>query len=138
MPVSDHIKRLRDEVGHDLLLIPSVAVLPRDERAGSCWYGRPIPACGAPSVARSRSTKHPRDAACREAKEEAGIVVQLGRMVDVVGGPDYRIAYPNGDLTAYVSAIYEATVRTVRRPRTATRRPRPAGSPRPSWPVRAR
>ena len=31
-------------------------------------------------------------------------------MVDVVGGPDYRIAYPNGDLTAYVSAIYEATV----------------------------
>ncbi|WP_425600059.1 NUDIX domain-containing protein [Ornithinimicrobium sufpigmenti] len=30
MPVAPHIARLREKVGHDLLLLPSVAVLPLD------------------------------------------------------------------------------------------------------------
>ena len=31
MPVAPHIVRLRERVGHDLLLLPSVAVLPTDD-----------------------------------------------------------------------------------------------------------
>jgi hypothetical protein len=30
--------------------------------------------------------------------------------VDVLGGPDYEISYPNGDRTAYVTAVYEARI----------------------------
>lgn len=30
MPVAPHIARLREQVGHDLLLLPSVTVLPLD------------------------------------------------------------------------------------------------------------
>jgi hypothetical protein len=28
----------------------------------------------------------------------------------VLGGPDYEVSYPNGDRTAYVTAVYEAAI----------------------------
>jgi len=32
------------------------------------------------------------------------------RLVDVLGGPDYEVSYPNGDRAAYVTAVYEARI----------------------------
>jgi hypothetical protein len=32
------------------------------------------------------------------------------KLVGVLGGPRFRVTYPNGDETAYVSAVYEARV----------------------------
>ena len=52
----------------------------------------------------------PAAAAVREAREEISADVQLLRLVDVLGGPDYEISYPNGDRTAYVTAVYEARI----------------------------
>jgi hypothetical protein len=66
--IAAHIARLRVVVWHELLLLPSVSVLPVDE---------------------------------------AGRVL-LVRLADVLGGPDYEVSYPNGDRTAYVTAVYEA------------------------------
>lgn len=110
MPVSDHIKRVRSKLGHDLLLVPSVAVLPRDEQGRVLLVriadtGKWATIGGAVEV-----DEDPRDAAVREAKEEAGVLVELGPILGVLGGPDYRITYPNGDQTAYVSIVYAATV----------------------------
>jgi 8-oxo-dGTP pyrophosphatase MutT (NUDIX family) len=34
----------------------------------------------------------------------------LTRLLAAVGGPEFRITYPNGDRTAYVSIVYEAEV----------------------------
>ena len=45
-----------------------------------------------------------------EAAEEAGVEVRLTRVLTAVGGPEFRITYPNGDQTAYVSIVYEAEV----------------------------
>ncbi|MCI0685809.1 MAG: NUDIX domain-containing protein [Sporichthyaceae bacterium] len=112
MPVSDHIRRLRDQVGNGLLLLPSVAVLPRDEQGRILLVRQADTGKWGTIGGAVEVDEHPRDAACREAEEEAGIVVELGRVLDVVGGPDYRITYANGDLTAYVSVVYEATVRS--------------------------
>jgi ADP-ribose pyrophosphatase YjhB (NUDIX family) len=39
-------------------------------------------------------------AAVREAREEISADVRLVRLVDVLGGPDYAVSYPNGDRTA--------------------------------------
>lgn len=50
----------------------------------------------------------PAAAAVREAEEEAGITVELIRLITALGGPQFRITYPNGDRTSYVSLIYEA------------------------------
>lgn len=36
--------------------------------------------------------------------------VELVRLADVLGGPDYEVSYPDGDRTAYVTGIYEARI----------------------------
>lgn len=52
----------------------------------------------------------PQQAALREAEEEAGVTLHLGSILAVVGGPDYRMTYPNGDQTSYVVTVFDATV----------------------------
>jgi len=52
----------------------------------------------------------PAAAAVREAREEIGADVDLVRLLDVLGGPDYEVVYPNGDRAAYVTAVYEARI----------------------------
>lgn len=54
----------------------------------------------------------PAAAAVRETREETGadVDVELVRLADVLGGPDYEVTYPNGDRTAYVTAAYEARI----------------------------
>jgi ADP-ribose pyrophosphatase YjhB (NUDIX family) len=109
--IAPHIARLRAVVGHELLLLPSVALLPVDE-AGRLllvqetghedgWHVMG----GAVDMGES-----PAEAAVREAREEMGVGVRLVRLLDVVGGPDFEVHYPNGDRVAYVSAVYEAEI----------------------------
>jgi 8-oxo-dGTP pyrophosphatase MutT (NUDIX family) len=104
--IAAHIARLRAVVGHELLLLPSVSVLPVDA-AGRVLLVRHAGhddgwgvLGGAVDVGES-----PAAAAVREAREEISADVQL---VDRLGGPDYVVSYPNGDRTAYVTAVYEA------------------------------
>lgn len=52
----------------------------------------------------------PAAAAVREAREEIGVDVRLVRLLDVLGGPDYEVTYPNGDRVAYVTAVYQARI----------------------------
>jgi 8-oxo-dGTP pyrophosphatase MutT (NUDIX family) len=109
--MSLHIARLRAADGHDLLLLPSVSVLPVD-RAGRVLLvqhaghddGWAVLG-GAIDVGES-----PGDAAIREAREEIGVGVRVRRLLGVLGGPDYEVAYPNGDRAAYVTAVYEAEI----------------------------
>ena len=111
MGIASHIARLRAAVGHDLLLLPSVSVLIRDaegrillakEAGRDDGWGLPG---GAVDVGES-----PAEAAVREAREEVGVGVRLVRLLDVLGGPDYEVSYPNGDRAAYVAAVYEARI----------------------------
>jgi ADP-ribose pyrophosphatase YjhB (NUDIX family) len=113
MGISAHIARLRAAVGHDLLLLPSVSVLPVDE-AGRLLLVRHAGhhdgwavLGGAVEIGES-----PADTALREAREEIGVEVRLVRLLDVLGGPEYEVRYPNGDRTAYVTAVYEAAILT--------------------------
>ncbi len=52
----------------------------------------------------------PANAARREAEEEAGVTVELGPILGVLGGPEFRLTYPNGDQTSYVSTVFAGTV----------------------------
>ncbi len=110
MAIAPYLRRLRAVVGHDLLLLPSVAVL--------VWHddGRLL-------LVRNADTgewqtiggavepdESPEEAAVRESEEEAGVVVRLTRLRGVLGGPDFRQTYPNGDEVAYVPAVFDARV----------------------------
>lgn len=98
--ISPYLAGLRNQIGTDLLLVPTVAVLPRDEdgrvllvRLSDTGQWATIGGAIDPDEA-------PEDAARREALEEANIEVRLLRLVVALGGPEYRIVYPNGDLTS--------------------------------------
>jgi ADP-ribose pyrophosphatase YjhB (NUDIX family) len=108
--ISAYIRRLREHVGHELLVLPSVAVLPRDP-AGRLLLVRLVDTGLWATVGGAiEPDESPADAAVREAHEEAGVTVTLGRILGVLGGPEFRITYPNGDQTSYVSTVFEATV----------------------------
>jgi 8-oxo-dGTP pyrophosphatase MutT (NUDIX family) len=109
--MSAHIGRLRAAVGHDLLLLPSVSVLPVDA-AGRVLLVRHAGhddgwavLGGAVELGES-----PAETAIREAREEIGAEVRLLRLIDVLGGRGYEVTYPNGDRTAYVTAVFEAEI----------------------------
>jgi ADP-ribose pyrophosphatase YjhB (NUDIX family) len=110
VPISEYLRALRTKVGTDLLLVPSVTVIARDEQ------GRVL-------LVRHADTGHwvapggsidpgerPREAALREMREETGLEVELDAIVGVFGGPEFEVRYENGDRCAYVMAVYEARV----------------------------
>jgi 8-oxo-dGTP pyrophosphatase MutT (NUDIX family) len=108
--MSDHLRRIRALVGHELLVLPSVAVLPRDPD-GRILFVRIADTGQWATIGGSvEPDESPADAAVREAAEEAGVEVALGPILGVVGGPDFRLTYPNGDQTSYVTTAFDATV----------------------------
>jgi len=110
MAISAHITRLRASVGHDLLLLPSVAVLLGDEAGRLLLVRLADDGRWATIGGVIEPGEVPDDGARREAVEEAGVVVELRGLLAVVGGPGYEITYPNGDRTADVSAVDDAAV----------------------------
>ncbi len=110
MPVAPHIARLREKVGHDLLLLPSVAVLPVDDDGRVLLvrqtdFGTYGTVGGAIDV-----DEDPLDAGRREAREEIGVDVTITGVAGAIGGRQFRMRYPNGDQVAYVSIVYTARV----------------------------
>jgi len=108
--MSPYLSRLRELVGHELLLLPSVAVLAWDEdgrlllvREAQTGLWQTIGGAVEPD-------ESPHEAAVREAAEEAGVTVRIERIRGVVGGPRFRLRYPNGDLVGYVPTVFDARV----------------------------
>ena len=110
MGIAPHIRRLRELVGNELLVLPGAAVLPRDE-TGRLLLVR-ILETGQWAVIGGAidPDESPQQAALREAREEAGVELRLGPVLGVLGGPQYRVTYPNGDQSSYVSTVFAATV----------------------------
>lgn len=108
MPMSPYIRRLRKSIGHDLLLLPAVAVLPRDTEGRILLVRQADSGQWATIGGSIEVDEDPATAAVREAEEEAGIIVELTRLVTAYGGPQFRMTYPNGDQVSYVSIVYEA------------------------------
>jgi 8-oxo-dGTP pyrophosphatase MutT (NUDIX family) len=110
MGIAPHIQKLRALVGHDLLVLPSAAVLPRGPN-GDILLVRTIDTGQWALIGGAIDPdESPQEAAVREAQEEAGIDVALGPILGVFGGPQFRLTYPNGDQTSYVSVVFDATV----------------------------
>lgn len=110
MAISPYLRDLRDRIGHDLALLPAVAVLIWD-RDGQLLLMRSADTGRWQTVGGMVDPdESPSDAAVREAAEETGLRVRLDRLRAALGGPGYRVRYPNGDLCSYVSMVYDASV----------------------------
>ena len=110
MPISPYLEHLRERVGHDLVLLPSVAVMTFD-REGRLLLVRNADTGEWQTVGGMMDPDEtPSDAAVREDFEESGLVVELTRVIGTYGGPLFRLVYPNGDVCSYVSIAFEARV----------------------------
>ncbi len=110
MAISPHIRRLRHLVGNELLVLPSAAVLPRDH-LGRLLLVRLIETGQWATIGGAvEPDESPAEAAVREAEEEAGVILRLGSILAVLGGPEYRVTYANGDRAAYVVTVFDAQV----------------------------
>lgn len=108
--MSSYLQRLRSLVGHELLVLPSVTVLPNDV-GGRVLLVRHIDSGKWGTIGGLiEPDEHPTHTAIREAREETGIEVAIGNVLAVLGGPEFRVRYSNGDHVAYVSVVYDAAI----------------------------
>ncbi len=110
MPISDYMRAIRAKVGHDVVLTPSVSGLVFDD-AGRVLLARHATGdlWAAPGGAVDPDER-PVDAVVRELWEETALHVEPVAFVGVFGGPEFRVRYENGDVTAYVISIFECRV----------------------------
>jgi 8-oxo-dGTP diphosphatase len=101
--ISPYISRLRAHIGHDLLLLPGVSAVVRDD-AGRVLLGRrsdngqwSLPA------GLIDPGEQPADAVVREVFEETGVQIR----VDGLGGvATHPVVYPNGDRCEYLNVWF--------------------------------
>jgi 8-oxo-dGTP pyrophosphatase MutT (NUDIX family) len=111
MPMSEHLRRIRERVGHDLLLIPGVTGLVYDDGGRMLLVYENLAGGWAPPGGAIEPGEAPYDAVMREVLEETGLAVEPIALRGVFGGDPMRVRYPNGDQVEYVSAMFECAVR---------------------------
>lgn len=101
---------MREHVGHDLIVMPAVSVLVWDAQ-GRLLLVREAETGRWQTVGGAiEPDEDPYAAALREAREEAGVDVRIDRIRTVLGGPRYRLVYPNSDIVSYVSIVFDASI----------------------------
>lgn len=107
MAISDYLKKLRGKIGHDLLLLPSVAAIIRDERGRILLQGKSDDVWSLPAGA-IEPGETPAQAIVREVWEETILIVRPLRIVGVFGGANgFRYTYSNGDAVEYAVVLFE-------------------------------
>jgi len=110
MALSNYIRNLRQHVGNELLILPSVTAIIFDD------VNRVLLAKHADTkrwVAPGGSiepNEKPVDALIREVKEETGLIIEPIKILGVFGGPEFEVVYSNGDRVTYVMTVYECRI----------------------------
>ena len=98
MGMSPYVRRIRDAIGHDLLLPPAASAIIRSERGEVLLLKRCDDGKWNPPGGHIDRDETPAFAAERETFEETGLVVRAKKLVAVIGGKTIEHRYPNSDL----------------------------------------
>ncbi len=110
MPMSEYMRRLREKLGPDLIVVPSVTVLVFDDQGRVLLVRHAATGRWVIPGGSVEPHERPADAAVRETWEETGLHVEPTRMVGVYGGPEFHVSYPNGDQVSYLTILFEGRV----------------------------
>ena len=112
MGISNFYQELRDKVGDELIFLPSVVGIIRNEQGeillqnkgnGEKWS---LPA-GAIEIGEA-----PAQAVVREVWEETGLYVVPKRLMGIFGGEEFRYEYPNGHKVEYNVFMFECDIQS--------------------------
>jgi 8-oxo-dGTP pyrophosphatase MutT (NUDIX family) len=111
MGATGYLGRLRECVGHDLLLSPSAAACIWDAEGRILLLRRSDGAdlWGFPGGAIEPGERAD-EAVKREVYEEIGLRVEPVALIGIYSSPEYTFAYPNGDQVQPVTGFFECRV----------------------------
>jgi 8-oxo-dGTP pyrophosphatase MutT (NUDIX family) len=110
MGASNYVDDLRKKVGSDLLLMPGVAAIIRDEQGRVLIQKNKDGVWNLPAGAIDPGEK-PAQAIVREIFEETGLAARPTAVAAILGGaPEYRMEYPNGDQVEATTIVFACDV----------------------------
>jgi mutator protein MutT len=110
MPISPYLKKLREHVGTELLLTCAVAAIIRNEAGHVLFQRRSDDGLWSLPAGSLDPGETPAAGVVREVREETGLDVEVLGIIGVFGGAAFRHRYPNGDVTEYVTIVFECAV----------------------------
>jgi 8-oxo-dGTP pyrophosphatase MutT (NUDIX family) len=110
MPMSEHLQRIRQKVGHDLLVLPSAAVAIHDEENRLLLGLHAEKKLWVLPGGLIEAGELPADGAVRETWEEMGLLVELTGILGVYGGEPLVVRYANGDRASYVTVLFSGRI----------------------------
>ncbi|WMT39625.1 NUDIX domain-containing protein [Paenibacillus sp. D2_2] len=110
MGMSDYYQKLRENIGNQLIFMPAVAGIIRNER-GEILFGRKHNEENWGLIAGAIELgETPAQAMAREVEEETGLVVEPRRIIGVYGGEEHRFIYSNGHQVEYITIVFECMI----------------------------
>lgn len=109
MSMSLYYKKTREQLGHGLIRIPSVAAVIKNEQ-GKILFQYPGGEYWSLPAGAIEPGETPEEAVVREVWEETGLKVQVKKQKGVFGGKRFRHIYPNGDQVEYIVVVFECEI----------------------------
>jgi len=110
MSISSYIKSLRQYIGNELLILPSVTAIVFDEDNRILLARHADTKRWVAPGGSIEPNENPIDAVIREVLEETGLNVEPIKILGVFGGSDFEVIYSNGDRVTYVMTVYECKI----------------------------
>jgi mutator protein MutT len=110
MGISPYLKNLRAHLGNQLVMIPSVAAIIRNEAGQILFLVRADNGLWDLPAGAIDPGETPAQAIVREVREETGLIVEPSAVLGVFGGEDFRVSYSNGDVVEYTVIVFECRV----------------------------
>lgn len=102
--MSPYYQSLRKLVGHELLMMPAVAMVVHNEKGELLLQAKSDGSWSLPAGA-IEPGETPEQASARELLEETGLVASHFETLGVFGGSDFQFTYPNADQVEYTVVL---------------------------------
>ncbi len=111
MGMSTYYKRLREKIGNDLILVPSVAAIIRNTDGEILFQNKGNGEKWSLPAGAIEPGETPAKALVREVREETGLIVFPRELIGVFGGKEFRYQYPNGHKVEYIIHMFECEIK---------------------------
>ncbi|MBO1580738.1 NUDIX domain-containing protein [Bacillus sp. XF8] len=109
MAISTYYKQIREKLGSDLIFMPSVAAIIKND-LGEILFQYPGDEYWSLPAGAIELGETPEEAVVREVWEETGLQVKVKEIIGIFGGRGFRHTYSNGDQVEYIVVVFECEV----------------------------